>query len=116
MTITWAPPLLPGGVIISYQLYVNYFNGSTEMRKLGITTYYVLNDLMPNQWIGIDISASTKVGEGPRSLMVRGRTGMFEIDMPLQYMWIYSCMLFSLGDFKSEGVPTCHHRALVYFS
>ena len=76
VNVTWSPPLLPGGVIISYQLYINYFNGSTETRKLGIATYYVLNNLMPNQWIGIELSASTKVGEGPRSLMVRERTGM----------------------------------------
>ena len=96
----WGPPLLPDGVIISYQLYINYFNGSTETRELGIATYYVLNNLMPNQWIGIELSASTKVGEGPRSLMVTERTGM-----PLQYVWIFRCMLFSLGDFKSEGVP-----------
>ena len=89
MTITWGPPFFPDGVIISYQLYINYFNGSTETRKLGIETYYELNDLMPNQWIGIELSASTKVGEGPRSLMVRERTGMFEI-----------------GDFM--GVPTYH--------
>ena len=77
MTITWGPPSLPGGVIISHQLYINYFNGSTETRKLGIETYnYELNNLMPNQWIGIEISASKKVGEGPRSPMVRERTGM----------------------------------------
>ena len=76
VTITWGPPSLPGGVIISYQLYINYFNGSTETRKLGIATYYELNNLMPNQWIGIELSACTKVGEGPRSLMVKERTGM----------------------------------------
>ena len=81
MNVTWGPPFLPDGVIISYQLYINYFNGSTETRTLGIATYYVLDNLMPNQWIGIELSASTKIGEGPRSLMVRERTGM-----PLQLM------------------------------
>ena len=90
VTITWGPPSLPGGIIISYQLYINYFNGSTETRKLGTETYYYeLNNLMPNQWIGIELSASTKLGEGPHSPMVRERTGMFEI-----------------GNF--EGVPTYH--------
>ena len=82
--ISWVPPILPDGVIISYQLYVNYFNGSTETRTLGIETYYVLNNLMPNQWIGIELSAATKVGEGPRSLMVRERTGMSEIHLTLE--------------------------------
>ena len=97
MNITWGPPLLPGGVIISYQLYVNYFNGSTEMRKLGIAAlYFLLNNLMPNQWIGIELSASTRFGEGPHSLMVRERTGMSEIGIP-------------------RGVPTYHpHNISLY--
>ena len=87
VTITWGSPFFPGGVIISYQLYTDYFNGSTDTRKLSIETYYVLNNLMPNQWIGIELSACTKVGEGPRSLMVRERTGMSEIHVTLQYMY-----------------------------
>ena len=81
----WGPPLVPRGVIISYQLFIDYFNDSTEMRKLGTETYYYeLNNLMPNQWIGIELSASTKVGEGPRSPMVREKTGMSEMYVLLQ--------------------------------
>ena len=92
VNITWGPPLLPGGVIISYQLYVNYFNGSTAMRKLGVATlYFMLNNLIPNQWIGIELSASTRFGEGPHSLMVRERTGMSEI-----------------GGFQGGFLPTIH--------
>ena len=126
----WGPPLVPRGVIISYQLFIDYFNNLTEMRKLGTEAYnYELNNLMPNQWIGIQLSASTKVGEGPRSLMVRERTGMSDIHVSLRYIdnqvdfkLLFSTLIGVEGGFQIRRGPTLtcienyRNLLLLYFS
>lgn len=73
--ITWIEPTTPHGVVTSYNLYVNYSDGSpiTAIQSGASATNYTLTNLQPYQLVTVQVSASTAVGEGPRSQPAIGR-------------------------------------------
>ena len=69
--IEWESPLIPNGVITLYTIYADYNNSSSEAIHLNETKQsYKLEGLSPHQLIGINMSASTIVGEGPVSTTI----------------------------------------------
>ena len=75
--IHWLPPPLPNGIIKWYDLYINYTNNSDITRVIvnGDSNIYFLDDLHEYQLVGVSISASTEVGEGPASSYKFNRSG-----------------------------------------
>ena len=69
----WAPPPTPNGNITFYTVYIDYNNGSLDTFT-AVNLNYTLNNLSPHQLIGVEISASTSVGEGPRAETHESRT------------------------------------------
>lgn len=67
LMVTWLPPEEPNGIITHYTFYINYTNGTNEIRPVGVADFYLLEDLKPHQVVGIAISGSTIGGEGPAS-------------------------------------------------
>jgi len=69
LLIEWFPPYIPNGVITAYTIYIDYNNGTSEAKIVmnGLTSNYLLNGLSPYQRVGVQITANTSVGEGPRS-------------------------------------------------
>ena len=60
---------------MNYTIYLDYNNGSTDVRITDFNTMtYLLEGLSPYQLVGIEITASTNVGEGPRSPIEQIRT------------------------------------------
>lgn len=75
LLIKWNPPLVPNGVIIEYNIYITYDNGSTDAINVnGSHKEYVLDNLSPHQMVYVNMSASTIAGEGPLSGTVYNRT------------------------------------------
>ena len=79
----WLPPFIPNGIIIQYNIYTNYTNGSnvTSQTVDGNNTLYLLEDLQVFQLVGVSISATTGGGEGPMSPYMYNRseeTGQFD--------------------------------------
>ena len=75
--ISWSSPESPNGVIILYRVYIKYIDclgntSSTEFVNNG-NSFEVVG-LNPYQMVQVQISASTSVGEGPRSDLVTGRS------------------------------------------
>lgn len=72
--LTWSPPQVPNGVIISYQ--VNYsMSGHLQLMTLLLdnTSSYVVSDLEEYTWYTFTISSFTRIGQGP-SAFVSART------------------------------------------
>ena len=70
--LTWSPPQVPNGVIISYQ--VNYsMSGQLMTLFLGNTSSYVVSDLEEYTWYTFTILSLTRIGQGP-STSVSART------------------------------------------
>ncbi len=73
LTLSWDTPAEPNGVIITYTLYVDYRNGT-------ITNFptpsapFLLSPLRPYQTVSAQVSASTSVGEGPRTFSIEFTT------------------------------------------
>ena len=77
LSVEWKPPLLPYGILTHYSLYVNFTNGSDLRRedtRDGDTTSHTLTHLQPFQLVVVQVSASTSVAEGPRSIASENRT------------------------------------------
>ena len=76
LLIEWSPPDIPNGVITAYTIYISYNNGTSEAERVvdGLTLNYILDHLSPHQLVSVQMTASTSVGEGPRSTTVDGRT------------------------------------------
>ena len=76
LLITWSPPSVPNGIITAYTIYINYHNSSSEAERAtaGSASSYILEGLSPFQLVGVQLTASTSVGEGPRSNTTDGRT------------------------------------------
>ena len=73
--IEWESPLIPNGVITLYTIYADYNNGSSEAFCINETERsYKIEGLSPHQLIGINMSASTIIGEGPVSNTISERT------------------------------------------
>ena len=73
--VSWTPPSTPNGVVMTYNLYINYSDGSpiARIQSSASNTYYTVMDLEPYQLVSVAISASTTAGEGPVSGSVTGR-------------------------------------------
>ena len=68
VSVQWDPPRVPNGIITRYKLYVGYENGSVDVFYVdGESSSYNVTNLLPYQIISVEISASTNVGEGPRT-------------------------------------------------
>ena len=66
MVIEWDPPSVPNGVIIAYNIYVDYENGTNDtFTVIGRVTKYNITNLLPYQVVSVEISANTSIGEGP---------------------------------------------------
>ena len=73
LILSWDPPAEPNGVIITYTLYVDYFNGTTTNLPT-LFAIFLLSPLRPYQTISVQVSASTSVGEGLRTLSMEFTT------------------------------------------
>ena len=73
LTLSWDPPAEPNGVIITYTLYVDYLNETTT-NIITPSAPFLLSPLRPYQTISVQVSASTSVGEGPRTLSMEFTT------------------------------------------
>lgn len=75
MNVSWSRPAVPNGVITEYTLYIDLLNGTTKFEAVsGAETHYIVTDLGPYQLVQVGVSASTEIGEGPRSESVEGRS------------------------------------------
>ena len=76
LLIKWSPPSVPNGIITAYTIYIDYNNGTSEDERAtaGSAASYLLEGLSPFQLVGVQMRASTSVGEGPRSNTTDGRT------------------------------------------
>ena len=76
LLIGWSPPSVPKGIITAYTIYIDYNNGLSEAERAtgGSASSYLLEGLSPFQLVGVQMTANTSVGEGPRSNTVYGRT------------------------------------------
>jgi len=73
--IEWDPPNTPNGIIVNYTIYLDYNNGTTDVRITDFnTTAYLLEGLSPHQLVGVEITANTSIGEGPSSPIQEIRT------------------------------------------
>ena len=73
--VEWDPPNTPNGIVVNYTIYLDYNNGTTDVRITDFnTTAYLLEGLAPYQLVGIEITASTTAGEGPSSPVQEIRT------------------------------------------
>ena len=62
--LTWSPPQVPNGVIISYQ--VNYsLSGQLVTLLLDNISNYVVSGLEEYTWYTFTISSFTRIGQGP---------------------------------------------------
>lgn len=75
VAVSWIPPSVPNGIIMSYDLYINYNDVSplSAIQSGALNTNYIITGLRPYQLVSVMISASTVAGEGPRSEMYSGR-------------------------------------------
>lgn len=79
--LTWSPPQVPNGVIISYQ--VNYsMSGQLVTLLLDNISSYVVSDLEEYTWYTFTISSFTRIGQGP-STSVSARTDIAGITILL---------------------------------
>ena len=70
--LTWSPPLVPNGIIVSYE--VNYhLSGQLVTVYLANTQNYVISGLEEYTWYTFTISSFTRIGQGP-STSVSART------------------------------------------
>ena len=69
--IEWRPPTTPNGIIINYTVYAN--NGIIVTVD-GSQMNYLYRGLLPYEEVNISVSASTKIGEGPRSIEVHSQS------------------------------------------
>lgn len=69
--VEWSTPTTPNGVIVHYTLYSN---GTLIAEVQGTLMSYLYHGLVPYQQVSISVSASTEIGEGPRSTEVTNRT------------------------------------------
>ena len=76
LLIEWSPPSSPNGVVTAYTIYINYNNGTSEVEREmdPSVASYLLEGLSPFQLVGVQMTANTSVGEGPRSNITDGRT------------------------------------------
>ena len=75
VSMEWSPPRVPNGIITRYTIYVGFEDGSVDVFYVnGVSTLYNITNLRPYQIIGVEISASTSVGEGPRSSIMEVQT------------------------------------------
>ena len=73
--IEWEPPYTPNGIIVNYTIYLDYNNGTTDLRITDFDTNdYLLEELSPHQLVGVEMTANTSIGEGPRSVIQEIRT------------------------------------------
>ena len=70
--IEWNTPVTPNGVITHYNVYTS--NGTIVDTVDSSLRKYVYSRLQPYQDVSICVSASTSVGEGPKSSSVSART------------------------------------------
>ncbi len=73
LTLSWDPPAEPNGVIITYTLYVDYLNGTITNFSTP-SAPFLLSPLRPYQTVSVQVSASTSVGEGSRTLSMEFTT------------------------------------------
>lgn len=67
--VHWSAPLTPNGVITRYTLYIGYEGGAIDVLTTdGESTSYNVTNLQPHQLISIEVTASTRIGEGPSSV------------------------------------------------
>ena len=76
LLIEWSPPTFPNGVVTAYTIYIDYNNGTSEVEREmdPSVASYLLEGLTPFQLVGVQVTANTIVGEGPRSNITEERT------------------------------------------
>ena len=67
--VHWNPPAVSNGVITHYTLHIGYENRAIDVFHLDReTTSYNITNLNPYEQLCVNVTASTRVGEGPSSV------------------------------------------------
>ena len=82
---TWSPPSTPNGIIIRYNLTINFHNSSEPLVTTTNQPKYTLIGLQPYQQITLNISAGTIVGNGP-SISFNQRTDQYSEPVTLHFL------------------------------
>ena len=69
--VQWNTPTTPNGVLIYYSVY---YNGTLVATVNSLLMSYLIHGLSPYEQVSISVSASTKIGEGPKSVEATNRT------------------------------------------
>ena len=108
--VKWLPPDVPNGIITHYFIYINYNNGTSHKRQVGAEySLYLLEELRPHKMVGIRISASTIVGEGPLSVEKSTRTneaGLYTSDRIVFTIIIINAALLLVPGFVNDLTVT----------
>ena len=99
--IEWATPAIPNGVITHYNVYT--FTGPHVDTVDGSQRNYVHSGLSPYENVTVCVSASTSVGEGPKSPPVSVKTRESGL---LVYSPIVYCSLWVLSHTAPSGVES----------
>ena len=71
ISLTWSPPLIPYGNIVSYTILVEYGivggNVTTLVVNSSLGTNYSVTNLLPFTYYNFSVAASTRIGMGPFS-------------------------------------------------
>ena len=65
--LTWSPPLIPYGIIVSYTILVEegLFGGNTTTIVVDSSPGTIVTDLLPFTHYNFSVAASTRIGMGP---------------------------------------------------
>ena len=75
LTFTVQPPTVPNGVILTYNYYITFENGtSVVLVDRDLTGMFTLEGLKPYELVTVEVSANTSAGEGPKSAVDEIRT------------------------------------------
>lgn len=74
--ISWLPPKRPNGVITEYTVFARIFEQGKEVKVLGTPSpphilHFKVSKLKPNEPCEFWVTASTKVGQGQSSAIIK---------------------------------------------
>ena len=96
--IQWDPPLIPNGVIISYNIYIDgvlllNISATSGTQNISIAGF------SPYQTVNVSLSANTKVGEGPLSVsqsVTTHESGIYNLCSSIYYREINVYIIYHI--------------------
>ena len=91
--LTWSPPLLPYGILLSYTITYNASNGNISiMVNATHPRNYLTAQLEEHTWYRFELLASTRVGGGPYTTLTT-RTDIDGIHIPYKRALLVYCSI-----------------------